>query len=210
MPEINDPDVRDSVKKKFDRFDLQAFKRFARFYKGHLFHIISEEYLLWFSRFLPGFTGLFIRWLVYKCLLGKLDSFARIYPGVFFTHTYGIRIGRDFGVNTGTLLDGRGGIDIGDKVLIGPNVVIVSSQHQFQDPDIPMTNLDHVMMPVKIGDDVWIGAQAVIRGGISIGRGAVVAAGAIVTHDVEEYKIVGGVPAVEIGDRRTKKVTNIQ
>ncbi len=115
MPENNKPAASNSFGTFLERFDLQAFSRFARFYKNHILHIIAEEYLLWFCRFLPGFIGLFIRWLVYKCLLGKLDSFARIYPGVFFTHTYGIHIGRDFGVNTGTLIDGRGGINIGDK-----------------------------------------------------------------------------------------------
>ncbi len=94
--------------------------------------------------------------------------------------------------------------------MIGPYVTIVSSQHQILDPDIPVTTLNHIMMPVHISDDVWIGAHSVIRGGISIGRGAVIAAGAVVTHDVGDYKIVGGVPAVEIGDRRIQKNWNIR
>jgi acetyltransferase-like isoleucine patch superfamily enzyme len=212
MPENPEPFAKKSViERTMKRFDLQAISRFAKYYRNHIAHLAAEEYMAWLCRSMPGFAGLLIRWLVYRCLLGELKSFARIYSGVYFTHTYGIRIGRDFAVNTGALLDGRGGITIGDGVLIGPYVVIVSSQHQYSQPEIPMTTLDHIMMPVNIENDVWIGAHAVIRGGITIGRGAVVAAGAVVTHNVGEYKIVGGVPAVEIGDRRTlKKAAVIQ
>jgi acetyltransferase-like isoleucine patch superfamily enzyme len=193
------------MKNIFKRLDLQSISRFTKYYRTHIAHLVAEEYMLWLCRSLPGFIGLLIRWLVYRCLLGELKSFARIYSGVYFTHTYGIRIGRDFAVNTGALLDGRGGITIGDGVLIGPYVVIVSSQHQFINPEIAMTTMNHIMMPVRIEHDVWIGAHAVIRGGITIGQGAVIAAGAVVTHDVGEYKIVGGVPAVEMGDRRAIK-----
>jgi acetyltransferase-like isoleucine patch superfamily enzyme len=187
-------------------FSLQAFKRFASFYKGHLIHLIIEEYVQWFFRFLPGFLGLATRGIFYRIFLAKCASFPKFYPGVFLTHTYGMRIGKDFGVNTGTLIDGRGGITIGNGVLIGPHTTIVTSHHHHTDPDIYMTTVNHVMLPVTIEDDVWIGANVVIRGGITIHKGAVIAAGAVVTHDVDEYKKVGGVPAKEIGDRRTKSV----
>jgi acetyltransferase-like isoleucine patch superfamily enzyme len=201
----NQPAQKIGKENFINRLDLQAVSRFVKYYKNHIVHIVMEEYLLWLCRSLPGFIGLLIRWVAYRCLLGELKSFARIYSGVYFTHTYGIRIGRDFAINTGSLLDGRGGITIGDSVMIGPYVVIVSSQHQFIHPEIAMTSLNHIMMPVNIGNDVWIGAHSVIRGGITIGQGAVIAAGAIVTRDVGEYKIVGGVPAIEIGDRRALK-----
>jgi acetyltransferase-like isoleucine patch superfamily enzyme len=64
-----------------------------------------------------------------------------------------------------------------------------------------MTSLDHILKPVVIEDDVWIGAHVFIRGGVRIGKGAVIAAGAVVVEDVMEYQIVGGVPAKVIGDR---------
>jgi acetyltransferase-like isoleucine patch superfamily enzyme len=64
-----------------------------------------------------------------------------------------------------------------------------------------MTSLDHIMAPVVIKDDVWIGAHVCIPGGVTIGRGAVVAAGAVVTKDVEDNMIVAGVPAKSIGKR---------
>ena len=190
--------------KILDRLSMNALKRFASFYRGHLIHLVIEEYIQWFFRFLPGFMGLMVRGTVYRLLLVKCASFPKFYPGVFLTHTYGMKAGRDFGINTGTLIDARGGLTIGDGVLIGPHVTIVTSHHQHADPDVFMTTVNHVLLPVVIENDVWIGANAVIRGGITIHKGAVIAAGAVVTHDVESYKIVGGVPAREIGDRRTK------
>ncbi|HIF94864.1 MAG TPA: acyltransferase, partial [Myxococcales bacterium] len=111
-------------------------------------------------------------------LFAKLESLAIFYPGVYLTHCYGIRVGCGLSVNTGALIDGRGGISIGNDVLIGPYVVINSSEHAHKQLDVPMTSVDHIMAPVRIGDDVWIGAHTVITGGVEIGSGAVVAAGA--------------------------------
>ena len=88
--------------------------------------------------------------------------------------------------------------------MIGPNVVIVSSSHDLRQTNAPMATQNHIMKPVSIGDDVWIGASAVINAGIKIGNGVVVAAGAVVTRDVPDYAIVGGVPASIVGERAGK------
>jgi len=175
--------------------------RFRRRYSGHLFHIWAEEYIGWFSRNLPSLEGMLVRHVLYKLVFKKIKSLALIYPGVYFTHTYGIELGHRFSINSGAILDGRGGIIIGDNVMIGPHTAIYSSGHNFTQPDRPMTCLDHIMAPVVINDDVWIGAHVCIPGGITIGRGAVVAAGAVVTKDVEDNMVVSGVPAQVIGKR---------
>jgi len=145
--------------------------------------------------------GMFVRHVLYKLVFKNIKSLAHIYSGVYFTHTYGIDVGHRFSVNSGAILDGRGGITIGDDVMIGPHTAIYSSGHNFTQPDRPMTSLDHIMAPVVIGNDVWIGAHVCIPGGITIGRGAVIAAGSVVTKDVEEYTIVSGIPAQAIGKR---------
>jgi acetyltransferase-like isoleucine patch superfamily enzyme len=181
---------------------MSRIQRFARRYSGHLFHLALEEHLAWLVRSLPGPLGVFARGGFYKMLFAKLESLAIFYPGVYLTHCYGLRVGSGFSVNSGALIDGRGGISIGNDVLIGPYVVINSSEHAHKQLDVPMTSVDHVMAPVRIGDDVWIGAHAVITGGVEIGSGSVIAAGAVVTRDVPAYAIVGGVPASIIGDRR--------
>jgi acetyltransferase-like isoleucine patch superfamily enzyme len=180
---------------------VSAVGRFVRRYRGRLLHIYLEEYLGWLTRSLPGPEGMALRALVSRLLFKRVAASPLIYAGVYFTHTYGIEVGRHFSVNTGTLLDGRGGIRIGDWVMVGPQVVIVSSEHQHRQTDRPMASLDHEMRPVVIEDDVWIGAHAFIRGGIRIGRGAVVAAGSMVVNDVEPGAVVAGVPARVVGSR---------
>lgn len=181
---------------------LAMIRRFSERYNQHLVHIVLEEYLGWLVRSLPGFIGIGVRWLVYRLLFQKLDAFAFIYAGVYLTHTYGIRAGKSLAINSGALLDGRGGITLGDSVLIGPYAIIASSNHAYKQLDQPISSVNHLMEPVTIGDDVWIGAHAVITGGVAIGSHAVIAAGAVVTSDVEAYQVVGGVPAKVISDRR--------
>jgi acetyltransferase-like isoleucine patch superfamily enzyme len=185
--------------------EVGPLKRFRNRYAGHLLHIWMEEYVGWITRNLPSIEGMAIRYCLYRPLFKQMKSFPFIYPGVYFTHTYGITVGSRFSINSGSILDGRGGITIGNGVMVGPHVVIYSSRHNMACSDQPMTSLDHIIAPVVIGDDVWIGAHASIPGGIRIGNGVVIAAGAVVVHDVEDYCIVGGVPAVVIGKRDLKK-----
>jgi len=179
--------------------------RFLKKYGSHAFHLWCEEYAGWLTRNLPSLEGMAVRYALYRLLFKRLPSFPLIYPGVYFTHTYGISAGKRFSVNTGALLDGRGGITIGDGVMIGPFAVIVSSEHDLSRSEMPMTTMDHVLSPVTIGDDVWIGAHAVILKGVSIGRGAVVAAGAVVSSDVEPWTVVAGTPAKTIQKRISAK-----
>ncbi|MFQ5418341.1 MAG: acyltransferase [Myxococcota bacterium] len=181
---------------------MSRIRRFSRRYRGHRTHLAIEDHLGWLVRSLPGPIGVFARWAFYRQMFEEMRSFAILYPGVHLTHTYGIRVGSGFSVNTGALIDGRGGIAIGNDVLVGPYAVINSSNHDYKQLDRSMTSIDHVMAPVVIGNDVWIGAHAVVTGGVEIGNGAVVAAGAVVARDVPDHAIVGGVPATVIGDRR--------
>ena len=180
---------------------MQIIKRFMLKYKGHLLHLWCEEFFGWIVRSLPGLLGMILRWGLYRMLFAELKSFCTIYPGVYLTHTYGLKVGKSFSPNTGALIDARGGIDIGDHVMVGPYAVIVSSNHDFRQMHVPMAAVDHVMAKVTIGNDVWIGAHAVITAGMTIGNGVVVSAGAVVTKDVDDYQIVGGVPAKVIGER---------
>jgi len=184
---------------------MEIVQRFRRHYGKFLIHLVVEEYLGWLTRSWPGLEGIALRWLVFRFLFKEIKSFALIYPGVYFTHSYGIKVGKNFAVNTGAHLDGRGEIMIGDNVMIGPYAVIVSSHHDYHQAEKPIISLNHILDPVTIQDDVWIGAHVVIRGGVKIGRGAVIGAGAVVTNDVEAYKIVGGVPAKVLGERQPTK-----
>lgn len=114
-----------------------------------------------------------------------------------------IDIGDRFGANGGVriIADCGGHVMIGDDVIIGPGVVIRASNHHFADIGQPIRQQGHVAQTIRIGSDVWIGANAVILPGVNIGNHAIVAAGAVVSHDVPEYMIVAGVPARVIRDR---------
>ncbi len=94
------------------------------------------------------------------------------------------------------LLDARGGLTIGRSVNITGTVRFMSAKHDVRDPDFAA-----VFEPIVVGDRAWVALGATVLGGVTIGEGAVVAAGAVVTKDVAPYAIVGGTPAVQLGER---------
>ncbi|HLK00909.1 MAG TPA: acyltransferase [Streptosporangiaceae bacterium] len=106
------------------------------------------------------------------------------------------RIGARTIVNRGSCLDARSGLRIGDDVSISPEVAILTTQHDVASRDFALQG-----RAVVIEDHVWIGMRATILPGVTVGRGAVVAAGAVVTHDVAPLEIVAGVPARPVGRR---------
>ncbi|MGC6482608.1 MAG: acyltransferase [Synechococcus sp.] len=100
-----------------------------------------------------------------------------------------------------------GGISIGDDVLIGPNVVLRASNHVFSDPAIPIRLQGTCGTGIVIEEDVWLGANVVIIDGVTIGRGAVIGAGAVVTKSIPSYAVAVGVPAKVISSRLNINMT---
>jgi len=89
----------------------------------------------------------------------------------------------------------RSNVILGDDVLLAQNVTLVSFKHNFDRPDIPIRLQGETFGTIEIGNDVWIGINAIILPNVKVGRHAIVAAGAVVTKDVPNWAIVGGVPA---------------
>jgi acetyltransferase-like isoleucine patch superfamily enzyme len=119
------------------------------------------------------------------------DSFSLI-PPFFTTGGENIRVGRNVFINQNCTLYDLGGIDIGDDVMIGPNVSLITSGH----PVDPARRREAVIAkPIAIGRNVWIAANVTIIGGVTIGENSVVAAGSVVTRDVPPDTLVGGNPA---------------
>ena len=110
-----------------------------------------------------------------------------------------ITIGNDTIIGDHVFLDGREKLIIGDHVDIASQVLIYNSEH-----DINSQDFHPILGSVEIGDFCFIGPRAIILPGVKIGKGAVVGAGAVVTKDVAEFSIVGGVPAQVIGERKVK------
>lgn len=111
-----------------------------------------------------------------------------------------IEIGKNTSIGYNNFIFASNKITIGDNCMIAPFVYIVDSNHG-TDRGTPMNQQANVTAPIKIGSDVWIGSHCTILKGITIGDGSIVAAGSVVTKDVEPYSIVGGVPAKKIGER---------
>lgn len=120
----------------------------------------------------------------------------RIHPTASLRCGENIVLGRSSHINAYCCVwaSPRARIVLGDNVLMGPGAKIFSSNHS-QTLGTPMNVQPHQEQDVIVGNDVWIGANAVILAGVRIGEGSVVAAGAVVTKDVPPYSIVGGVPA---------------
>lgn len=107
----------------------------------------------------------------------------------------GITIGDRTYVGPYCYLGAGGGLAIGQDVLIGGFVQFLAENHHFSDPSIPIRVQGVSRKGICVGDDVWIGNNAIILDGISIGKGSVVGAGSIVTHDVAPFSVVAGNPA---------------
>ncbi|MBQ7922064.1 MAG: CatB-related O-acetyltransferase [Clostridia bacterium] len=100
----------------------------------------------------------------------------------------------------------NGDCTIGDYVMMGTDVVVITRNHCYERTDIPMMHQGFAEeRPVVIGNDVWIGDRVIILPGVHIGDGSIIAAGAVVTRDVPPYAIVGGVPAKVIKNRKDRE-----
>ncbi len=119
-----------------------------------------------------------------------------IYHGCEIRAPRAIRIGVHSSIGDHAILDGRGGLTIGDSVNFSTGVWVWTAEHDVNARDFRFTSA-----PVVIEDYAWVSCRAVILPGVTVGKGAVVAAGAVVTKSVAPYDIVGGVPAKKIGER---------
>ena len=156
---------------------------------------IAEEYLWWIIRSWPGFEGVALRYLFLKCTTEKLAGFCWISQGCSIANSYGLKIGKNFATNRNVLIDAIGGVEIGDNVGLGPNVVIISQEHSMLSDGGYFGEEQYRRKPIRIGDDAWIGANSFIKAGVAIGARAVVGACSNVITDVPENGRVIGSPA---------------
>jgi acetyltransferase-like isoleucine patch superfamily enzyme len=114
----------------------------------------------------------------------------------------GLRVGDNSSIGPYSYIGCSGYIEIGDNVMMSPRVSIYSENHNFSDTDQPMNQQGVTRSFVKIEDDCWIAANSIILAGVTVGKGSVVAAGAVVTKDVPPFSIVAGNPAEIIKKRK--------
>jgi len=143
--------------------------------------IPCHRFRLWFYRRVMGF---------------EIGASSYIFMDAWFDCKRGFRMGHHSVLNQKCRIDSRGGVDIGENVSISAEVCILTADHDPQSPDFAGRSA-----PVRIEDYAFIGTRAMILRGVTVGRGAVVAAGAVVTKDVQAFSIVAGCPAAPIGTR---------
>ncbi|HUV42507.1 MAG TPA: acyltransferase [Patescibacteria group bacterium] len=172
----------------------EAFRRaFVRFFNWWLdFKILMVNRSGWCP-----FWGW--RKFIYQLAGMKIGQDSKIHVFCRFYETKNIVIGEDTIVGECSVLDGRAKLKIGNHVDMATGVMIYNSEHKINDPKFEASE-----EPVVIEDYVFVGPRAIIQPGIKIGKGAIIAAGAVVTKNVLPGKIVGGVPAKEIGERKLK------
>lgn len=152
------------------------------------------------SRNSPNSLGCKLRFLYLSRFMKEVGSSVNIQPGVHFEGLHNISIGDNSGIGRGSTLVATHPLKIGKNVMIGPELIVYTANHEMK-KNMLMINQRVSGAPVIIGDDIWISARVTILAGVNVGEGAVIAAGAVVTKDVEPYSIVGGIPARRIGTR---------
>ena len=191
--------------------------------------MLGDEILGWqeaLVRFAPGRLGQVMRRKYFRRRFCKSDSIdigfgcefispetisfhgtVIIGKNSFFTAQGGfISVGNNTAFNMNVHINASVGgvIRIAEWCLIGPKVMMRTAGHRYDDPNLFIRKQGHSVGDITIADDVWIGANAVVLGGVEIGRGAVVGAGSVVTKDVSPLAVVAGVPARVIKQKRNE------
>jgi maltose O-acetyltransferase len=150
------------------------------------------ELILWFNHLLkhiPGKIGCKVRGFFLPFKKGKN---VKIWDNVQIDSPSKLTLGNNVSINRGCILHAGGYLNIGNDVLIGPNVVIYSQNHCFNDMSRPIRSQGYITKEVNIGNNVWIAANCIILPGVTIGNNVVIGAGAIVTKDVNSNVILYG------------------
>lgn len=134
-----------------------------------------------------------------------------IFPGVHFFAHESITVGYGVQINYNALIDASSGsITIGNNVLIGPNCVLRAANHVFTDTTKPIKAQGYSGGPITIGDDCWLGSNVVVLKNVTIGKGSIIGAGAVVNRDIPPFSIAVGVPARVVGSREKKINSSLQ
>lgn len=151
---------------------------------------------------IPGSTGDFLRVRHLAPRMKKVGSRLRVQSGTRFRSIENLEVGDNVTIGFDNFFQAKGGLKLGDNVICAPGVKIWTTNHNIDDPDVPVREQGHTNAPVVIEDDVFIASDAFILPGTTLSRGCVVSAGAVVNGKVyRPYSILGGNPARVIGYR---------
>lgn len=168
----------------------------------HAWLVASFEFCMRFVMALPRYRCcVFLKIVFLRAMGAKVGRRVTIYPGVWIATGRNLVLADDVDLALEVLITSDGGVSIGARTLIGYRAQILSSNHVIPGDRGQIFSSGHEKLPVTIGQDVWIGANAIVVAGVNIGDGAVIGAGSIVTKDVAAFSIVAGNPARFIRSR---------
>ena len=151
-----------------------------------------------------GKFGLGLRYAILRSITASVGDNVAVFTGVYLLHPENIIVGSNVSIQPMCYLECggvKGGITIDDDVSIAHGVTVMATSHTFADNTEKIRDQEVVCEPVHIEENVWIGAKAAILSGVTIGRGCVVGAGAVVTRSTEPDGVYVGVPARRIKER---------
>jgi len=192
-----------SDKRKFLKYLLRIFS-FEPDQSPFFFHGLLT--VLWRATdFVPGRLGVACRWWIGKRRFKKLGKYPYFRAHNTFFDGRNIEIGDDFYAGSFNYFAG-GPIKIGNHTAFANYIIVETTDHNFDDPDLSIRKQGLDRKPVVIEDDVWIGDRVTILGGVTIGTGSIVGAGSVVVKDIPPYSVVIGNPARVVRQRgRTKE-----
>lgn len=161
-----------------------------------------EVYILRLVGFIPSHH---LRRFFYRLSGTQIGRGSTIHMGARFYDPRNVVIGQDSIIGEDAVLDGRDKLSIGDHVAIASEVMIYNSEHDVDAKHFAATE-EITLAPVSIEDYAFVGPRVILLPGTTIGKGAIVAAGAVVTKDVGPFEIVAGIPAKTIGERKNKEL----
>ncbi len=165
---------------------------------------LLEEAWMWFEfavGWVPGRVGKFSRGFIYPLLI-ESGWHLQVEEGVKIRGPRNLRLGTSVGLGKDTWINSRGGVVIGNNVMIAPGVRIISNGHRMERLDVPMIQQGLYSKPIHIGNDVWIGADVIVLPGVTVGEGSIIAAASVVTKDVPPMSVVAGSPARVVKSRK--------
>lgn len=179
---------------------FRVFK-YILYFLASLFQIIPKpiKNFLWdISSVFGGKLAVAFRYVLLKSTAKKIGDNVYVGKYVVLKNLQNVEIGNNVSIHDYSYLDGLGGLKIGDNVSIAHNCSILTTNHQWNNLELPIKYNSEILKEVLIDSDVWLGCGVRVLSGVTISNRSVLAAGAVVTKNVEANSIYGGIPAVKI------------
>ena len=169
---------------------MEAVHQILRLFPARLLELCATLF-----RYVPTKIGIGMRYVLARRLAKRCGDNIALFEGTHVLHWENIELGDHVSIHPMCYIDGAGGLRIGSNVSIAHGTSIITFDHDYENPKLFIRDAPSKLLPVTIGDDVWIGAGVRILGGCSIGNHVVVGAGAVITKDIPSNSLAAGVPA---------------